>query len=113
MIAKQQYEQPKLQGCYNIGPDEEGCIQTGVLAERFYQVWGQGVCWRNERSNDILHEANYLKLDCSLLKSTFHWKPKMSISRGIERAVEWYKTYLNNGNIADIMGQQIKEHLDC
>ena len=63
-------------------------------------------------SVDGPHEANFLKLDCSKIKSIFGWKPKWNIDMAIEKTVEWTKEYLAGGNISDCMDRQIKEFLN-
>ncbi|MNW65619.1 CDP-glucose 4,6-dehydratase [compost metagenome] len=57
------------------------------------------------------HEANFLKLDCSKIKSKYNWEPKWSVDTAVEKTIEWYKTYLANGDISEIMDKQINEFL--
>ena len=111
MIAKEQYLDKKYQGYYNVGPDEIDCINTGNLVDIFCSKWGQDAKWIN-MSVDGPHEANFLKLDCSKIKSIFGWKPKWNIDMAIEKTVEWTKEYLAGGNISDCMDRQIKEFLN-
>jgi len=108
MIAKAQYEDSKYAGYYNVGPDECDCVTTGNLVDLFCQKWGQNIKWENH-SDGGPHEANLLKLDCSKLKSNFHWKPRWNIDTVIEKTVEWTKTYLNNDDISNCMDNQIRE----
>lgn len=108
MIVKEQYENPELQGYYNVGPDETDCINTGTLVDLFCSKWGNGARWVNQYDGGP-HEANFLKLDCSKLKRTFGWKPTWSVSDALDRVVEWTKIYLDNGNIPEIMDRQINE----
>ena len=111
MIAKEQYLDKKYQGYYNVGPDEVDCINTGSLVDIFCEKWGQDAKWIN-MNVDGPHEANFLKLDCSKIKSVFGWKPKWNIAKAIEKTVEWTKEYLSDGNISECMDRQIKEFLD-
>ena len=55
------------------------------------------------------HEANYLKLDCSLIKATFGWKPRWSIETAVRKVVEWSKCYRDGGNVRACMERQIAE----
>ncbi len=75
LIAAGQYEDGRLAGYYNVGPDDRDCYETGALVELFVNKWEQGLRWV-EQYDGGPHEANYLKLDCSKLKSTFGWKPR-------------------------------------
>lgn len=58
------------------------------------------------------HEANFLKLDCSKLKTTFGWKPRWTVSEALDKTVEWTKVYFAGESVADIMDKQIKEFLN-
>jgi CDP-glucose 4,6-dehydratase len=57
------------------------------------------------------HEANFLKLDCSKLKSTFGWSPVWNVETTMEKIVEWSVAYLTGVNVSDVMDKQIKEFL--
>ncbi|MCC0683601.1 CDP-glucose 4,6-dehydratase [Clostridioides sp. ZZV14-6345] len=109
-IAQMQYIDKKYSGYYNVGPDDQDCITTGELVNLFCSKWGNNVKWITKQV-DGPHEANFLKLDCSKLKSVFGWKPKWGIEEAIDRTVEWYKMYLKNSNVLECMDKQIYEIL--
>ncbi len=111
MIAAYQYEDGKYSGYYNVGPDEVDCFQTGALAELFVKYWGEELRWIN-RCDGSLHEANFLKLDCSKLKSTFGWKPRWNLEKAIEKTVEWSRIWIDGGDVRACMDRQIAEFLD-
>ncbi|MGM9552423.1 MAG: CDP-glucose 4,6-dehydratase [Clostridia bacterium] len=110
MIAAKQYENADYAGYYNVGPDDADCFQTGALVDLFVKKWGNGLKWVNVNDNGP-HEANFLKLDCSKLKSTFGWKPRWNLEMAIEKTVEWSKCYFEKGNVRECMDRQIKEFL--
>lgn len=112
MIAQKQYEDGTLAGWYNVGPDDCDCVTTGDLVDLFCDVWGQGMSWEN-RWDGGPHEANFLKLDCSKIKSTFGWKPRWHIREAIEKTVEWTHVWMQDGNIPQEMDRQIKEYLEA
>ena len=58
------------------------------------------------------HEANFLKLDCSKIKTTFGWSPRWTLNEAIEKIVEWTQCYFNKGNIRECMDKQIREYLN-
>ena len=111
MIAKAQYEDKKYAGFYNVGPDDKDCVTTGDLVDIFCSKWGKGLTWEN-RYDGGPHEANFLKLDCSLLKSTFGWKPKWGIEEAIEKVIEWSKVWINNSDISKEMDREIEDYLN-
>ncbi|MBQ8410907.1 MAG: CDP-glucose 4,6-dehydratase [Ruminiclostridium sp.] len=110
-LAAMQYENPALAGCYNIGPDDCDCVETGELVDIFCNAWGNGASWKNVAEANAPHEANFLKLDCSKIKSAMQWKPRWHITDAIEKTVEWSKAYLDGENVNDVMKKQIKEYL--
>ncbi len=110
MIAGKQYNNAEFSGWYNVGPDECDCVTTGELVDLFCKCWGNAN-WKNVADENAPHEANFLKLDCSKIKSTFGWKPRWHIIETIEKTVEWYKILLRGGNVSEIMDKQIEEYL--
>ena len=116
MIAAKQYEDKKYAGFYNVGPDEADCITTGALVESFCRQWGEGLSWKNLISEDGLpqpHEANFLKLDCSKIKSKFGWQPRWGIDKAVEQTVLWTKAYRDGDNLDSVMQGQIRDFGMC
>lgn len=111
MIAQRQYEDPSLAGWYNVGPDDESCVTTGELVDLFCTSWGSDAHWENHAEKNAPHEANFLKLDCSLLKTTFGWKPRWNIRQAIEYTVEWSHVWLAGKDIPTVMDKQIQDFL--
>lgn len=111
-LAAMQYEKPELAGNYNVGPDDCDCVNTGDLVDLFCEKWGGTASWKNVSEANAPHEANFLKLDCSRIKSVLGWKPRWHISDAVEKTVEWSKEYLSGGNISAVMEKQIKEYLE-
>ena len=108
MIAAMQYQDIKYAGYYNVGPDDVDCFQTGALVDLFVSKWGEGMKWVN-RYDGGPHEANFLKLDCSKLKTTFGWKPNWNLDTAIEMVVEWSKCWVEDGDVRACMNRQILE----
>ena len=111
MIAQRQYENPGLAGWYNVGPDDCDCVTTGDLVDIFCRTWGEGMTWENRAEVNAPHEAGFLKLDCSKLKSTFGWRPRWNIQEAVERTVEWTKAWLTKKSIPEMMDGQIRAFL--
>lgn len=111
MIAEQQAVYSDKQGYYNVGPQESDCITVGELTDLFCREWQHGASWKNIHEGGP-HEASFLKLDCSLVKSRIGWKPQWSIQQAVEKTVEWTKVYQAKGNIRACMEAQIKEFME-
>ena len=108
MVAKAQLEDLKFEGYYNVGPDDRDCVTTGTLVDLFCEAWGEGLTWINKHDGGP-HEANFLKLDCSKLKTTFGWHPQYTVKQAIELTCEWCKVYEKGGDVVAVMDRQIAE----
>ena len=110
MIAAMQCEDPSYQSWYNVGPDDQDCFQTGALVDLFVKHWGEGMRWI-DRYDGGPHEANFLKLDCSKLKTTFGWRPRWNLEEAIAKVVEWSKVWMRGEDVRPVMDSQIEEFL--
>lgn len=108
MIAEKQYENKEYQGYYNVGPDDCDCMTTGALVDLFCRHWGKDAVWENQAESHAPHEANFLKLDCSKIKSVFGWKPRWHMETCMEMICKFSKVWLNGGNIAEEMDREIQ-----
>ena len=67
--------------------------------------------WENRAEVNAPHEAGFLKLDCSKLKSTFGWRPRWNIQEAVEQTVIWTKTWMARKSIPEVMDEQINAFL--
>lgn len=112
LIAKQQYENIEYAGSYNVGPDEDDCVTTEELVELFARYVGEGFRWKDESNKDMPHEASFLKLDSSKLKTTFDWAPRWHIDQAVEKTVAWTKSWIEEKDIKAVMERQIEEYVE-
>ena len=111
MIAAKQYENISFAGNYNVGPEDNGCFQTGKLVELFIEKWNNNIEWINFNDNGP-YEANYLKLDCSKLKNIFGWHSMWNLYIAMEKVVEWTKSWIEGKDVVRCMNQQIKDFFE-
>ena len=107
MIASMQYNNINFQGYYNVGPDDCDCVTTGTLVELFVKYWGDGATWQNQAEENAPHEADFLKLDCSKLKTTFGWQPRWHIEKCVDMVCRFNKIWIAEGNVAEEMDKEI------
>ena len=108
-IVEAQYLDHSKQGYYNVGPDDEDCVNTGDLVDKFCKAWGNNISWVNKHDGGP-HEAAFLKLDNNKIKEIFGWKPMWHIDTCINKIVEFTKSYFKDvNNVPSMMDQQIKE----
>lgn len=109
MIASKQYDNINYQGYYNVGPDDCDCVTTGDLVDLFCRCWGNGAKWEKQATVNAPHEANFLKLDCSKLKSIFKWQPRWHIEECMEKVCEFSKVWLSGGDVPSEMDKEIED----
>ncbi len=107
LIAAKQYEDSSFADCYNVGPDSCGCCETGKLVDLFVSKWG-GLKWVN-KSDKTFHEANFLKLDNSKIKSKLGWNPTWDLNKTMDKIVEWSRLYFNGASADELRGCMNKQ----
>lgn len=111
MIVALQTEDETIAGAYNVGPDDEDCFRTGDLVNTFVNTWGRGLKWIN-MSDRGPHEANFLKLDNSLIKSRIGWHPVWNLPKAIEEIVLWTRSWLQGDNVSRVVEEQIEKYIN-
>ena len=109
LLAMKQYENKKISGAFNFGPNDEDNVTTGNLVDIFCEKWGN-VKWIN-KCLETPHEANFLKLNNSKAKEVLDWVPKIGIEKAIELTCEWTKEWnSNNKGIYEFTIEQINDY---
>ncbi len=108
LIAKEQIEHPEKAGAYNVGPNETDCITTGKIVSLFCTIWGNNQRWSATSGHPKNHEANFLKLDCSLLKQELHWNPIWDVKTAVSMTCQWSNIWANGGDIVAEMNKEIE-----
>lgn len=98
-------------GYFNVGPNEEDCITTLELVKKFCKAWGKGAGWLCAGDLNAPHEANFLKLDCSKIKTDIGWCPTWGIDDAVQKVCEFNKVYIDGGDIYKEMSKEIHEFL--
>ena len=106
-IAARQMEDAGLVGAWNVGPDDVDCVTTGELADIFCRAWGDGVRWQTHADGGP-HEAHFLKLDCSKIKSELGWRPRWHITEAVEKTVVWAKAWEQGADMRAVSEEQIR-----
>lgn len=103
-------EDKSYEGWYNVGPDERDCVTTGELSDMFIEAWGDGISKETCKISKGPHEANFLKLDNSKVKTVFSWRPNWDVKKAVKKTVDWSKARLKGNDAANMeMEKQIKE----
>ncbi len=116
IIMMKQFKDIEYAGYYNVGPDDSDCITTGDLTDLFCKYYrkyfDKDLKWINKSDNSV-HEANFLKLDNSKIKDIFNWNVKWNIEESVDKTLEWTYYYINDLNIKEYTDKQIEEYFKC
>lgn len=96
---------------WNFGPDDRDAKDVEWIINRICKLWGNNAKFEIDNMPQ-LHEANYLKLDCSKAMAELKWYPKWNIQQTLQNIVSWNKAYINGKNMRNICYQQIKEYFN-
>lgn len=100
---------PDYAEAWNFGPDNQDNKTVEWIINEICKKWGAGASYSLENLN-TLHEASYLKLDCTKARTRLNWKPNWNIYKALNKIVEWNKKYLDGENPDDICNAQIDEY---
>ncbi len=111
LLAEKQYEDPSLQGAYNVGPYEADAVTTGEIATLFTKAWGEGLSW-SSMSDDGPHEAGLLMLDSTKIRTKLGWEPRWNIKEAVSVTVAWSKVYTGHGDVIAETDREIEEYFN-
>lgn len=94
LASKLRSEGPKYSGAWNFGPMDAEVWTVEEVTREVCKLWGDGKYAIDNQTQ--LHEANWLKLDCSKARIELGWKPIYPIKLALEKTVSWYKEFYSN-----------------
>ena len=81
---------------YNFGPPASQNYSVKELIENMSKYWDK-VSWKDtSQSQQHLHEAGLLKLNCDKALNDLEWQPVLNFEETVRITVEWYKKYYQN-----------------
>ncbi|MGR9577010.1 CDP-glucose 4,6-dehydratase [Pandoraea sputorum] len=92
---------PEYVGGWNFGPAADDARQVDHIVGRLTELWGAGAQWVLDDA-PVLHEAHYLKLDCSKAHQLLQWRARWRLETALQRIVAWHRAYVD--------GQDMREH---
>jgi CDP-glucose 4,6-dehydratase len=108
-IAQRLYgEGPCWAEGWNVGPDDSDAKTVGWIVDRLRGIWGGSASFEID-DGEHPHEANYLKLDCSKIKSRTGWVPRWSLDEALVKVVDWHRGWLSGVPAAELCDRQIEE----
>ena len=109
-LARRLFEKGKADAeGWNFGPADESAIPVGDLAKGLVRHWGRGEVVERPDPNAV-HEANWLKLDCSKARQRLGWRWVWDIDRTLEQTAWWYRSFQEGRNALDLCHAQIDRY---
>ena len=99
---------------WNFGPSEEDSVTVEEVVHKVLEFWGSGN-WEDisQKISDPLHEAKYLRLDCSKARRILDWRPMIDIDKAINFTIDWYRAYYDKSeDIDEYTKNQINKYLE-
>jgi len=94
---------------WNFGPVDDDAKPVRWLVEHLASRWGEGARWQTDQGVHP-HEAHFLKLDSSKARADLAWQPRLRLAEALDWVVEWYREFLNGGNVRAITEAQIERY---
>ncbi|MGB4811063.1 MAG: CDP-glucose 4,6-dehydratase [Methylophilaceae bacterium] len=89
----------KYSGAWNFGPYVHDVKPVDWIVNALVRHWGDSASYMVDETKANLHEAHYLKLDCSKAHSLLQWQPHWNIAQTIEKISAWHKAQLAGENM--------------
>ncbi len=109
ILAQKLYENGTAYSeAWNFGPGDEDTKPVSWIVDQLTKAWGADASWILD-SGDHPHEANYLKLDCSKVKTRLDWHPRWHLAHALEKIIEWHKHDEKGSDMKSKTQEQISE----
>ncbi len=95
---------------WNFGPNDEDARPVQWIVEHLTRLWGAGASWQLD-AGQHLHEAHYLKLDCSKAKMRLDWHPRWNLEHTLEMIIAWQRAYLTKEDMRRTSLEQITQYM--
>ncbi len=96
---------------WNFGPTDDDIKPVQWIAGFVVKHWGDKASWYLDQDPNKLHEATYLKLDCSKAHAQLDWQPQWNLEMGLVKTIEWYKAYQDKKDMHAVTVKQIEQFL--
>lgn len=89
---------------WNFGPEPDGNRKVIEVLTHMQQHWS-AVEWQTTEQPQP-HEANLLYLDSAKARAKLPWQPVWTLEQALNKTVEWYRDWLENGKTISIVQLQ-------
>lgn len=93
---------------WNFGPREGDALPVESIIKRLSLRLNGGIRYR-VNSDQALHEAMVLKLDCSKASTRLAWRPRTSIDDALQFIADWQKSLISGCDMQTVSLKQIEK----
>ena len=109
-LAERLVEDPAgFSEAWNFGPRDEDARPVSWVVCQLAERWGEGAEWITSSAKSV-HEAQYLKLDCSKARSRLDWAPQLTLAKALDWVTEWYKAHTDGADPGRLAEEQISRY---
>lgn len=100
---------PEYAEAWNFGPNDEDVKPVKWIVEQMAGLWGGAPRWE-VCPGDQLHEATYLKLDISKVRSRIQWRPLLCLTDALKLVVDWTREFNSGADARELCMMQIRAY---
>jgi CDP-glucose 4,6-dehydratase len=108
LLEKMGSDSIEFSQAWNFGPADEDAREVAWIVEKFVSSWGEAN-WQVESDVENLHEAHYLRLNCSKARQDLSWKPVVELELALNWIANWYRSYYEGDDMVGFSHRQIEE----
>jgi CDP-glucose 4,6-dehydratase len=109
-LAEQLFEHgPSFGEGWNFGPNDEDAKPVGWIVEQMAALWGADAQWQID-TGEHPHEAHYLKLDISKVRSRLSWHPALRLQDALALIIDWSKQRQAGANMRQLTLTQLQAY---
>ncbi|MGD8786439.1 MAG: CDP-glucose 4,6-dehydratase [Phycisphaerales bacterium] len=91
-------DKKEFSGSWNFGPNYNQHIQVLEVVQEMQKHWDR-IDFQPTEDEKNLHEATWLKLDCSKAHTKLGWKPVLNSSTTFATTALWYREFYESGRV--------------
>ncbi len=110
LLGANLYNEPKkFEGSWNFGPPSSEVRTVFEVASSIIEHLGKGSI-EVLNSETQVHEAQLLQLNCDKAHQQLDWYPRWNVDETLKATAQWYKDFLEGGNVEDITRSQLNNY---
>lgn len=111
LLAKAIYENPGLSGAYNFGPDGDGYVSVGEVADQVADSFGTRGYRAVAEAGPVKNETSVLRLDSNKAEKVLGWKRRVVLQEAVQLTAEYTKQAMRGIKEADLARKMVQDYM--